>query len=340
MSNGSAHDHWSARIVPFTTLQPLLVDIPWIYNPPASIPLATIQPARTLLESMFGRLCIGSRKSYWPPFPFFHLPREIRDLVYDWVFFDSKFIICHINMIVKVSYDIHSTVPRERFWPPPWMLVSKQFFSEGVVRIHSNGCFVFNTDSWLEQSPRSAGSLRPDRARSVCLIDSEQCCIRPRRTQISSPSAWSIHAGGPKLAALEQAIIHLQHSTALQELRMHIRFDFPNPEAVVLHNSDTFPWREQFDIVPFGTLFNRLPRNLQHVVISTTTVASMDCPAIERAFQAVCFCLLDVAMMLVEFKGHECFAPLVIFQEQDTALWRKNIEVTSAAFRRRQMIRF
>jgi hypothetical protein len=334
MSNGNAPGGvQSAGILTLTTLQRLLVGIPWMLNPPASI-----SPANTALTRIFQSHSIAKRRHRRRTFPFFYLPLELRELIYDWAFFDSKFIIRHVNMRVKVLYDIHRLRPCEQTWPPSWTLVSKQFFSEAVAQMHFNACFVFDIEAPLSGHPRPVGTLRVDHARSVTLIDSAQRCVRPRSQQPgNAATTWSIHAGGNKLKALRQAAIHLEQSTVLHELNMHFRFDFPNAAGVAVRASDMFPWREQFDTVPFQSLFSRLPRNIQHVVVSSTNYGLVGVPAGERAFEAFCFCL---ATTLRECTGQEQTPPWNQLLYSGRLIWRFKIEATSALFRRRRTFRF
>lgn len=137
----------AARMIHSSALHEYLHVRPWIRSPPLSISPPAIPNARR--SRRVASHLLRDR------FPFLRLPRELRNLVYDFVFSDYAFEFCHINMRFRASYrplanedtSKPSTKKSMKFikptrWPPRCILVSKQFFSEALAQFHHMAWFT------------------------------------------------------------------------------------------------------------------------------------------------------------------------------------------------------
>lgn len=79
-------------------LQKYLGITPWIQCPPPSIP-----PPTVLSNSRRSQRSVDRERRKM--FPFFRLPRELKDLVYDFTLSDHAFEFYHINMKFRASYN-------------------------------------------------------------------------------------------------------------------------------------------------------------------------------------------------------------------------------------------
>lgn len=231
-------------------------------------------------------------------FPFFQLPLEVRDLIYDLLLRDFNFIFVHVNMKACASYkDVVSTTWHE--WPPQCMLISKRFFAEALVQFHHMASFVTYRDQpWPLLPARPVDHLRIDHARKVRHFFALTCIPVYGTDMVGLEYARPFHVMMNNQASY-QVISFLSLPCAVQVLDLHFTFEFPNCLIWQLDAADTHPWTNQFLADGVAAQFARLPLRLQRLTMTVVNWDQWQFPVCRRAMQATCHNLEQAAFQLI-----------------------------------------
>jgi hypothetical protein len=220
-------------------------------------------PSQALLTNPNGRL----RRSI---LPFFTLPREIRDLIYDFVFNGESFWFGHIESRVGASYAADGMLKSHNHWPPGFMFISKQFFSEGVEQFYRKASFHLEPDEKKSLTTQHyPGTLRVDRAQIIQLHIDVLCAFRSHRQESIRNMAETRYQILPANQTSRQLLRHTASASALRILDIAITF---KGKEVFGDAYKRRPRLRKFDIKPLAQLLDQLPRKLEKVFVEVKMV--------------------------------------------------------------------
>jgi hypothetical protein len=198
--------------------------------------------------------------------PFFSLPREIRDLIYDFVLNDEHFWFGHIERRFGASYAANSMNRVHHRWPPCIMFISKQFFSEAV-----------------------------DRAQIIQLLIDVLCEDRSYSQEYIDNRITSRYRILPADQTTRQALQHAVSASALRILGITIVFGGHERFGVA---DDSQPWLHEYDIKLLDEFLDQLPQNLEKVMVEVQS-EKLYPDLVGQGLAALCHTLRQTAMKLV-----------------------------------------
>jgi hypothetical protein len=197
--------------------------------------------------------------------PFFSLPRELRDLIYDFVLNDQYFWFGHIERRFGASYAANSMNRVHHRWPPCIMFISKQFFSEAV-----------------------------DRAQIIQLLIDVLCEDRSFSQEYIDNRITSRYRILPADQTSRQALQHAVSASALRILGITIVFGGHQRFG----EKDSQPRLHEYNMKLLDEFFDQLPQNLERVMVEVQS-EELYPDLVGQGLAALCHTLRQTAMKLV-----------------------------------------
>ena len=215
-------------------------------------------------------------------FPWTLLPREIRDMIYHYLWSDTLYIFRHRNLKVRALYPEDSD--RRNLFPSPsklplWLLASTEFFNEGLDQFYRRAIFTPMPWGWSNVLYSKKPRVKPQQALSLHrarMIDltrgwSSGCLVRTWKDGDNLDNDRQTQNFGLEHdyeEILHATIVELSRASNVRQLRLDLDFasfrwhaihTFPHPADEHDNNPNVIRSRMAY--------LDQLPNNIQHFTI-------------------------------------------------------------------------